>query len=110
MRQHTRKSSSPLTGQCHVRHVQATTIDNAAFGVVGGQAVELLVLHTNSDIPTALIGADYTMAYIDPLANMAESIADSSQLVQVIKAFVESKVNRCRDSRSNQTHRLHSRL
>jgi hypothetical protein len=70
--------------------LQATTIDNAAFGVVGGQPVELLVLHTNSDIPTALLGADYTTAYIEPLANMAESIAGSSQLVQVIKSFVQS--------------------
>jgi hypothetical protein len=31
--------------------LQATTIDNAAFGVVGGQAVELLVLHTNPTFP-----------------------------------------------------------
>jgi hypothetical protein len=71
--------------------LNATTIDNPAFGVVSGQPVELLVLHTNSDIPTALLGADLTTAYIEPLATMAESIASSMELVHVIKSFVGAR-------------------
>ena len=74
--------------------LKATTIDNPAFGVVSGQSVELLVLATNSNIPTLLVGTNLTRAYSAPLANLAESISSSASLVSLLRSFASDSVER----------------
>lgn len=70
--------------------VNATTLDNAAFGVRAGQKVEMLLLQINSPIPTTLVGRNVTQANMVPLADMAESISNSTALMEIVQAFVSS--------------------
>jgi hypothetical protein len=65
----------------------ATTTNNSVFGVVEGQAVEILVINVNHNIPLALFPpADIDAATV-LLANMTTSIASSSALLDRISSF-----------------------
>jgi len=71
-----------------VGRVQATTLDNPRFHVKAGQPVDILILRLNSIIPTVIIGTEAIQAYTNPLAEMAQGIAASEDLVNVIKDFM----------------------
>lgn len=65
----------------------ATTTNNSAFGVVEGQAVEILVINVNHDIPVALFPPTDLDAATEQLVNMTTSIASSSALLDRIASF-----------------------
>jgi hypothetical protein len=67
----------------------ATTIDNPAFGVKAGQQVQILLLQINSDIPVFIFGPEETVQFTTPMADMAESIAGSTELQNRILEFLE---------------------
>jgi hypothetical protein len=66
-----------------------TTIDNPAFGVKAGQQVQILLLQINSYIPVSVFGPEAIMQFTAPMADMAESIAGSTELQNRILAFLE---------------------
>lgn len=70
--------------------LNATTIDNAYFGVKAGQKVEILLFEINSEIPTFLIGRNATTTYVEPLVNLARDIASNTDLVSIVASFVKS--------------------
>jgi hypothetical protein len=65
----------------------ATTTNNSAFGVVEGQAVEILVINVNHDIRLVLFPPTDIDAATEQLANMTTSIASSSVLLDRIASF-----------------------
>lgn len=67
---------------------QATTINNVAFGVKAGQKVEILLLQINSDIPTLLFSKRSLDRYVVSLADLAQEIMGSKELVSRIKNFL----------------------
>ena len=67
-----------------------TTVDNPAFGVVGGQTVNILLLNTNAPITTYVVGLSQIEALSEPLAEMAAEIAGSGELVRRVRHFVFS--------------------
>jgi len=67
--------------------MNATTLDNVAFGVKAGQHVELLLLQINSPIPTTVIGRNTTQEYMVPLADMAQAIASNMALISIVRDF-----------------------
>jgi len=71
-----------------VGRVQATTLDNPRFHVKAGQPVDILILRLNSIIPTVIIGTEAIQAFKNPLAELAQGIAASEDLVNVIKDFM----------------------
>ena len=68
--------------------LQGTTIDNPAYNVRRGQRVEMLLLNTNADITTYVIGKTAIETYTQPLANMARHIAGNEELLARVKNFV----------------------
>jgi hypothetical protein len=78
----------PGTSSLTTAVYQATTIDNVAFGVKGGQKVEILLLQINSDIPTNLFFKSNVDRYSVPLANLASEIMNSEELVARIISFL----------------------
>ena len=70
--------------------LNATTIDNAYFGVKAGQKVEILLFEINSDIPTFLIGRNVTTTHVEPLVNLTRDIATNTDLVSLVKSFAKS--------------------
>lgn len=70
--------------------VNATTLDNPAFGIVAGQSAQILFLRINSAIPTAVIGTQLTQQYTEPLADLAAEIAGSQELVSLVESFLSS--------------------
>jgi len=67
--------------------LEAVTTDNEAFGVKAGQKVEILLLKTNSNVPTVIVGQDVTSQYVQPLADLALDIASSSTLLERVTNF-----------------------
>lgn len=67
--------------------LRATTVENRAYHVAAGQPVEILLVHLNADVPTALVGAGAVDAYAAPLADMAGAIAASGELRRRVEAF-----------------------
>lgn len=66
----------------------ATTIDNAAYGVKAGQKVQILELRVNGNIPTVLISTNAVRSQTIPLAEAAVGIMSSAELLDVVKTFV----------------------
>lgn len=90
---------------------KATTIDNPAFGVKEGQKVEILLLQINSNIPTFIVGSSVTEAMTEPLAELAEQIAGSKQLVGRINEFLGNKETPSRlQNRFSRGHQLRRRV
>ena len=80
---------TPIPGiDVTVGRVLATTLDNPRFHVKAGQPVDILILRLNSIIPTVIIGTEAIQATKNPLAEMAQGIAASEDLVNVIKEFM----------------------
>lgn len=67
----------------------ATTIDNPAFGVKAGQQVQILLLQINNYIPVLVFGPEETIQFTAPMADMAESIAGSTDLQNCILEFLQ---------------------
>jgi hypothetical protein len=67
---------------------QATTIQNDAYGVMQGQKVEILLLQTNSKIPTNLLTIRNVNRYSVALADMVVDIMNSKELVKRIQTFL----------------------
>jgi hypothetical protein len=67
---------------------QATTIQNSAFGVMEGQKIELLLLQTNSKIPTNLLTIRNVNRYSVALADIAFDIMNNKELVTRIQTFL----------------------
>jgi hypothetical protein len=67
---------------------RVTTIQNDAYGVMEGQKVELLLLQTNSKIPTNLLTLRNVNRYSVALADIAVDIMNSKELVSRIQAFL----------------------
>jgi hypothetical protein len=67
---------------------EVTTIDNPAFGVTGGQRVQILLLQLNSNIPTNLFVPSSIDKNSMPYVNMANDIMTSTVLGDRIKAFI----------------------
>jgi hypothetical protein len=78
----------PDTSSLTTAVYQATTIENAAFGVKAGQKVEILLLQINSDIPTNLFVKSNVDRYSVPLADLATEIMNSEELVAQIFSFL----------------------
>lgn len=66
----------------------ATTIDNPAFGVMGGQNVEILLLQINSEIPVNFLFSNLLAANKQSLVELAHTIAASDELVSRITDFI----------------------
>ena len=79
----------PIEGtQMTYAYINATTIDNPAYGTIAGQHVEILLIQTNSDIPTFILGTTATEEYMKPVAELAESIAGNEDLLSIVEDFV----------------------
>lgn len=70
--------------------VQATTVDNPAYGTVAGQRVDILYIETHVDIPTMIIGTNATETWTPALIEAAMDIASvgAPVLVQRLNAFL----------------------
>lgn len=68
--------------------LSATTIDNDAFGVTGGQKVSLLVLNLNTEVPVYLFTKPVVEYYTPILVEMVRSIASSKELEERITDFI----------------------
>jgi len=68
--------------------LSATTIDNDAFGVTGGQKVSLLVLNVNTETPVYLFTKPVVEYYTPILVEMVRSIASSKELEERIDGFI----------------------
>ena len=81
--------TKPIPGSnITVARILTTTVDNPWFHVKAGQRVDLLILRTNSNIPTAgILGKEAIQAFKGPLAEMAQGIAASAELLNVIQEF-----------------------
>ena len=81
--------TKPIPGSnITVARILTTTVDNPWFHVKAGQRVDLLILRTNSNIPTAgILGKEAIQAFKGPLAEMAQGIAASTELLNVIQEF-----------------------
>ena len=66
-----------------------TTIRNRAFGVTGGQSVQILLLQLNSNIPTNIFLPSANDQYRIPLVDMANDIMTSTVLLDRIAAFIK---------------------
>ena len=75
-----------------VTRVLATTVDNPRFHVKAGQRVDLLILRLNSNISTSVIGTEAIQALKGPLAEMAQGIAASAELLNAIKEFMNAPI------------------
>lgn len=65
-----------------------TTVNNPAFGVKGGQKVQLMMIRLNSAIPTNVFSLKQLDTWTKPLANMAYDLATDELLAKRIKQFV----------------------
>jgi len=72
--------------------LEGNTVTNAAFGVVEGTKVSILLLQINSNIPTFVIGPD-TEAQIPNLVELAETIAGSEELRGRVEDFLSEDVD-----------------
>jgi len=66
---------------------KATTIENPAYGVRAGQAVEILLININEPIATVIIGTSAIEETTLPLANMAQHIAANQELLVRVQDF-----------------------
>ena len=80
--------SQPIVGSnLSTALLKATTINNDAYGVLSGQAVEILLIDLNAAIPTVILGQDSAKEYTEPLADMAVHIASSDELRSRVESF-----------------------
>ena len=85
--------TKPIPGSnVTVTRVLATTVDNPRFHVKAGQRVDLLILRLNSNISTSVIGTEAIQALKGPLAEMAQGIAASAELLNAIKEFMNAPI------------------
>jgi hypothetical protein len=70
--------------------INATTVDNGAYGVKAGQTVEIMLIDLNAEIPTVIVGQAAVDEYAAPLAAMAVGISLSEALRNQVKAFTVS--------------------
>jgi len=78
----------PVNGtDLSIAFVNATTVDNAAFGVNAGQKVSLAIINLNSDIPTFVVTEPVITGYTPMMVELAETIAGSQDLAVKMKAF-----------------------
>ena len=80
----------PGSSNVNVTQVLATTVENPRFHVTAGQRVDLLMLRLNSNLPTGVVGTAAIQANKVPLAEMAQGIAASAELLNVIKEFMNA--------------------
>jgi hypothetical protein len=78
--------------------LDAVTIQNDAFGVQAGQKAEILVLFTNSIVPTSILGVSATEQWTQPLADMAHQISASQDLLALVQAFVAGDTRRLKNA------------
>lgn len=79
---------SPIEGtRFSTLKMSGTTIDNPAFGVVSGQAVEVFMILLQSEIPEVIIGVDRVPNYTAPLAALAQDLAESPVLLERVQEF-----------------------
>ena len=67
--------------------LSGTTIDNAVYGVEGGQKIELFYMMINSFIPSKIIGTDDIVKYTPKLAELTTEIASNTDLQKRLKQF-----------------------
>jgi hypothetical protein len=71
--------------------VAGTTIENSAYGVLAGQAVEMFVVlltaRGSSPVPDVLIGSDLIDRYAGDVADLAYGIAGSQPLLERVRDF-----------------------
>jgi hypothetical protein len=79
----------PGTNLTYAR-ISATTTANAAFGVAEGQPVDILYFRINSPIPTIIAGTQMTSVYTMPLADLAQSISGSPELLAAVESFLQT--------------------
>uniref|UniRef100_A0A7S1ZKN1 Uncharacterized protein n=1 Tax=Ditylum brightwellii TaxID=49249 RepID=A0A7S1ZKN1_9STRA len=72
--------------------LNATTIDNPAFGVQAGQKVSVALLNINSEVPTFLVYDKIIKAYTPALVELVETIAGSQDLQDRLRAFLEPSI------------------
>jgi len=64
------------------------TVDNPMYGVKAGYTVDLLIINTNTDVTTYLVGSELIKFYTPILANLAAGdIASNGVLLQRVKDF-----------------------
>ena len=64
------------------------TIDNPAYRVLSGQKVEILLINTNTPIPTEIASPELIEAFKIPMGNMAVEIATNPVLFERVQAFL----------------------
>lgn len=64
-----------------------TTIDNAIYGIQGGQSVELLVFFLNYDVTTNIFTEAQCDEYTPILADMIVDIASSQDVLDTVQSF-----------------------
>jgi hypothetical protein len=82
--------ANPVPGTNHTTlALKGTTIENFAYGVVAGQAVELFVILIANDnsIPDVLIGSDRIERHSASVADLAFEIASNQALVERVRGF-----------------------
>ena len=71
--------------------LRGTTIKNDAFGVEAGLCVSILLLQTNSDIPTLVLPPN-AQAHQNSLAELAKDIASNDLIKERVASFLEGDV------------------
>ena len=66
-----------------------TTIDNPSFSVKAGQEVEVLLINTNTPIPTLIAGPEFIDTLKQPMGNMVIEIATNPVLLARVNAFLD---------------------
>jgi hypothetical protein len=87
------KAQTKPVGQFLTNRLSGKTITNPLWGIKGGQKVEILVIATDVDIPTTVIGSGEVNKYIEPLMNLATDLATNSALLELVKEFVSEYDN-----------------
>ena len=92
--------------------LKGTTVTNPDFDIVGGQKVEVFLINLNQDITTYIVTPTVIKYFTEPLAGMAQHIADNQELKRRLQDFFhlkddeDSNVETSGDSPSSPASRL----
>ena len=92
--------------------LKGTTVTNPDFDIVGGQKVEVFLINLNQDITTYIVTPTVIKYFTEPLAGMAQHIADNQELKRRLQDFFhlkddeDSNVETSGDSPSSTASRL----
>ena len=71
--------------------LKGMTVTTPEFGIVGGQKVEVFLINLNRDITTYIVTPTVIKYFTEPLAEMAQDIADNQELKKRLQEFFHLK-------------------